>query len=172
MVNDEEDLKIKDEIKKAFPDFPKFAITYSLSENEESSKVNQDKMKEALADYNKMFGTHFGIEAIGAYNSNLNDRLARKENKYFERNQQLDLVIVVDRLLTGFDAPCLSTIYMDRQPMTPQNIIQAFSRTNRLFDDEKQYGQVVTFICHEEFKKAIRWGVKALFKGRIRQPYG
>lgn len=43
-----------------------------------------------------------------------------------ERSQQLDLVIVVNRLLTGFDAPCLSTLYMDRSPMSPQDIIQAF----------------------------------------------
>ena len=69
-------------------------------------------MKEALDDYNQMFGTHFGIEEINAYNSNLNDRLARKDKKYFNREQQLDLVIVVDRLLTGFDAPCLSTLLL------------------------------------------------------------
>ncbi len=170
VVNDEEDLKIKGDIKKAFPDFPKFAITYSLSENEESSKVNQDKMKESLADYNKMFGTHFGIEEIGAYNRNLNDRLARKEKKYLERDQQLDLVIVVDRLLTGFDAPCLSTLFMDRQPMTPQNIIQAFSRTNRLFDEGKQYGQVVTFQAHEEFKKAIDEALRLYSRGGSGNP--
>ena len=119
---------------KALPDFPKFAITYSVSENEEFSQVNQEKMKESLYDYNQMFETHFGIEEINAYNSNLNDRLARKDKKYLNREQQLDIVIVVDRLLTGFDAPCLSTLFIDRQPMTPQNIIQAFSRTNRLFD--------------------------------------
>ena len=52
-------------------------------------------------------------------------------------NEQLDLVIVVDRLLTGFDAPCLSTIYIDRQPMGPHDLIQAFSRTNRIFDTHK-----------------------------------
>ena len=107
------------------PDFPKFAITYSLSENEEASKVNQDKMKQSIDDYNDMFGTSYGIEGITAYNSNLNDRLARKEKKYLDRSQQLDIVIVVNRLLTGFDAPCLSTLFIDRQPMNPQDIIQA-----------------------------------------------
>ena len=151
----EDELKISENMHKALPDFPKFAITYSVSENEEASEVNQKKMKEALDDYNQMFGTHFGIEEINAYNSNLNDRLARKDKKYFNREQQLDLVIVVDRLLTGFDAPCLSTLFIDRQPMTPQNIIQAFSRTNRLFDEGKQYGQIVTFQVHDKFKSAI-----------------
>lgn len=155
VVNGEDELKISDDIKKALPDFPKFAITYSVSENEEGSKVNQDEMKESLKDYNKMYKTHFKIEDIKAYNANLNERLARKEKKYNERSQQLDLVIVVDRLLTGFDAPCLSTLFMDRQPMAPQNIIQAFSRTNRLYDETKMYGQIVTFQAPDEFKEAI-----------------
>lgn len=155
IVNGEDALKISEDIHRALPDFPKIAITYSISENEEASQVNQEKMKKSLDDYNQMFGTHFGIEEINAYNSNLNDRLARKNKKYLNRGQQLDFVIVVDRLLTGFDAPCLSTLFIDRQPMTPQNIIQAFSRTNRLFDDGKQYGQIVTFQAHDKFKKAI-----------------
>ena len=155
IVNGEDELKISENMHKALPDFPKFAITYSVSENEEFSQVNQEKMKESLYDYNQMFETHFGIEEINAYNSNLNDRLACKDKKYLNREQQLDIVIVVDRLLTGFDAPCLSTLFIDRQPMTPQNIIQAFSRTNRLFDEGKQYGQIVTFQVHDKFKSAI-----------------
>ena len=94
-------LKINEEICKVVPDFPKFAITYSVTENDEASTVNQDKMRESLKDYNEMFGTHYDVENINAYNSNLNDRLARKEKRYMERSQQLDLVIVVNRLLTG-----------------------------------------------------------------------
>ena len=149
------ELKIDENIKKVLPDFPKFAITYSLTENEEISKVNQDEMKQSLKDYNNMFHTSYRIDGIKAYNSNLNDRLARKDNKYLNREEQLDIVIVVDRLLTGFDAPCLSTLFMDRQPMSPQNIIQAFSRTNRLYDKNKQYGQIVTFQSPTKFKEEI-----------------
>lgn len=52
--------------------------------------------------------------------------MARKDPKFQSRNEQLDLVIVVDRLLTGFDAPCMSTIFIDRQPMGPHDLIQAF----------------------------------------------
>ena len=163
--NGEDELKISEEIRQAAPDFPKFAITYSLSENEEASKVNQNKMQESLDDYNEMFGTKYRLEGIQAYNGNLNDRLARKEKKYTDRDQQLDLVIVVDRLLTGFDAPCLSTLFMDRQPMTPQNIIQAFSRTNRLYDSMKQYGQIVTFQSPKEFKDAINDALKLYSRG-------
>ncbi|SEQ29702.1 type I restriction enzyme, R subunit [Lachnospiraceae bacterium RM5] len=161
--NDE--LKINENIYQSLPDFPKFAITYSLSENEETSGVNQELMKESIKDYNEMFGTNYGLDNIGAYNSNLNDRLARKEKKYLDRSQQLDLVIVVDRLLTGFDAPCLSTLFMDRQPMTPQNIIQAFSRTNRLYDGTKEYGQIVTFQSPNEFKENINNAIKLYSKG-------
>ena len=160
-----DDLKISDDIHKALPDFPKFAITYSLSENDESSTVNQDKMKKSLIDYNEMFGSSYKIDAINAYNSNLNERLARKEKKYMDRSQQLDLVIVVDRLLTGFDAPCLSILFMDRQPMAPQNIIQAFSRTNRLFDTNKQYGQIVTFQAPKEYKDAINEALRLYSRG-------
>lgn len=110
-------LKIDEKIKQVLPDFPKFAITYSVTENEEGSHVNQQKMQESLDDYNKMFGTKYEISQIQGYNGNLNKRLARKDAKYKSRNEQLDLVIVVDRLLTGFDAPCLSTIFIDRPPM-------------------------------------------------------
>ena len=127
--------------------------------------MNQDKMRESLQDYNAMFGTHYDIENINAYNSNLNDRLARKEKRYMERSQQLDLVIVVNRLLTGFDAPCLSTLYMDRSPMSPQDIIQAFSRTNRLFDANKTYGQVVTFQSPKDFKKEIDRALRLYSRG-------
>lgn len=93
-----DELKISDDIRRALPDFPKFAITYSVTENDEASKLNQDKMKEALDDYNDMFGTNYNLAGINAYNANLNDRLARKEKKYLNRSQQLDIVIVVDRL--------------------------------------------------------------------------
>ncbi len=166
----DDELKISENVHKAVPDFPRFAITYSLSENEETSTVNQDKMKKSLKDYNDMFGTSCKIEAIDAYNSNLNDRLARKEKKYLDRNQQLDLVIVVDRLLTGFDAPCLSVLFMDRKPMAPQNIIQAFSRTNRLFDTNKQYGQIVTFQAPKEYKEAINEALRLYSRGGSGNP--
>ena len=164
-TGEDENLKVSEDMRKALPDFPKFAITYSISENEDGSKVNQDKMKESLADYNAMFGTHYGIDNIQAYNGNLNDRLARKDSRYKTHDQQLDIVIVVDRLLTGFDAPCMSTLFIDRPPMSPQDLIQAFSRTNRLFDKNKTFGQIVTFQYPGEFKKAIDDAIKLYSRG-------
>ena len=160
-------IQINEEIRMVLPDFPKFAITYSVTENEEDSTANQDRMKEAMADYNAMFGTHYGLDQLGGYNKNLNDRLARKKDVYQARNQQLDLVIVVDRLLTGFDAPCLSTLFMDRPPMEPHNIIQALSRTNRLFDKRKKYGQIVTFQAPKQFRTAVDNALKLFSAGGI-----
>lgn len=80
-------------------------------------------------------------------------------------NEQLDLVIVVDRLLTGFDAPCMSTIFIDRQPMGPHDLIQAFSRTNRIYDKNKTYGQIVTFQAPQLFKKCVDDAVKLYSAG-------
>ena len=157
VVKGETELEICEETRKVLPDFPKFAITYSVSsdENNESTDVNVPKMRESLDDYNQMFGTSHGIGEIRGYNAELNNRLARKISKYKSRDEQLDLVIVVNRLLTGFDAPCLSTVFIDRQPMHPHDIIQAFSRTNRLFDKNKTCGQIVTFQSPHTFKKAV-----------------
>ncbi|MFC0276852.1 HsdR family type I site-specific deoxyribonuclease [Enterococcus devriesei] len=152
----ETDLKISKETKRVLPDFPKIAITYSISENEEASITNQEKMKESLRDYNEEYGTSYSMETIRAYNRNVNDRLARKKERYLPRSEQLDLVIVVDRLLTGFDAPCLSTLFIDRPPMKPHDLIQAFSRTNRLFDKYKKYGQIVTFQMPQTFEDSVK----------------
>ena len=153
--NGETSLKISESVKKVLPDFPKVAITYSVTENDVDSASNQTYMEESLQDYNAMFGTHFNLATLSSYNSDLNDRLARKKERFAFREEQLDLVIVVDRLLTGFDAPCLSTLFMDRQPMKPQHIIQAFSRTNRLFDEGKKFGQIVTFQTPDRFKEKV-----------------
>ncbi len=153
--NGETSLKISESVKKVLPDFPKVAITYSVTENDADSVSNQAYMEESLQDYNAMFGTHFNLATLSSYNSDLNDRLARKKERFAFREEQLDLVIVVDRLLTGFDAPCLSTLFMDRQPMKPQHIIQAFSRTNRLFDEGKKFGQIVTFQTPDRFKEKV-----------------
>lgn len=162
-------LVIDERIRQVLPDYPKFAITYSVTENEEGSQVNQEKMQKSLDDYNRMFGTTYELSQTQAYNGNLNKRLARKDSKYKSRNEQLDLVIVVDRLLTGFDAPCMSTIFMDRQPMGPHDLIQAFSRTNRIFDKNKTYGQIVTFQAPVLFKEAVDNAVKLYSAGGTKE---
>lgn len=161
----ETSLQIDEKMKQILPDFPKFAITYSVTENEEGSHVNQQKMQGSLDDYNNMFGTKYDLAQIQGYNANLNKRLARKDSKYESRKEQLDLVIVVDRLLTGFDAPCMSTMFIDRQPMGPHDLIQAFSRTNRIYDKNKTYGQIVTFQAPKLFKERVDQAVKLYSAG-------
>ena len=163
--NGETSLVIDEKIRQVLPDFPKFAITYSVTENEEGSHVNQEKMQKSLNDYNGMFGTKYEMSQIQSYNGNLNKRLARKDARFKSRREQLDLVIVVDRLLTGFDAPCMSTIFIDRQPMGPHDLIQAFSRTNRIYDTNKTYGQIVTFQAPKLFKKCVDNAVKLYSAG-------
>lgn len=150
-----ESVTVSERVKARVPNFPKVAITYSISENEESSIDNQTKMAASIADYNAMYGTSYGLENMRAYNQNVNARLARKSERYQNRAEQIDLIIVVDRLLTGFDAPCISTLFIDRPPMSAPNIIQAFSRTNRLFDQDKTFGQIVTFQTPLLFTEAV-----------------
>lgn len=148
-------VKVSERVKQVLPDFPKATITYSVTENEEDSRANQDHMKKVLEDYNQEFDTHFTMADLRGFNTDVNNRLARKQDKYLYRKEQLDLIIVVNRLLTGFDAPCLSTLFIDRKPMQPQDLIQAFSRTNRIFDSSKTYGHIITFQKPLAFKEAV-----------------
>ena len=165
VIEGNSEVKVSDRVKSMVSDFPKVAITYSLVENENTTIENKEAMKKALANYNEEYGTNFSLETIGSYNRNLNERLARKKDKYKSRAEQVDIVIVVDRLLTGFDSPNLSLLLIDRFPMTPQGLIQAFSRTNRLFDDRKTYGQIVTFRSPKAFEDAIEKAFKLYSNG-------
>ncbi|WP_040397941.1 type I restriction endonuclease subunit R, EcoR124 family [Anaerococcus senegalensis] len=159
------EVKVSDRIKSMVADFPKIAMTYSIVENDERIIENNEAMKEALAYYNDEYGTSFSLETIGSYNRNLNERLARKKDKYKSRAEQVDIVIVVDRLLTGFDSPSMSLLLIDRAPMTPQGLIQAFSRTNRLYDDRKAYGQIITFRTPKAYEEAIENAFKLYSNG-------
>ncbi len=158
-------VKVSDRIKSMVADFPKIAMTYSIVENDERTIENNDAMKEALFFYNEEYGTSYSLEAIGSYNRNLNERLARKKDKYKSRAEQVDIVIVVDRLLTGFDSPSMSLLLIDRAPMTPQGLIQAFSRTNRLYDERKAYGQIITFRTPKAYEEAIENAFKLYSNG-------
>lgn len=170
VINDKDpDIKIPNRIKKVLPDFPKIAITYSIGENGDGDEANQNEMKQSLEDYNKMFNTHYSMAELGAYNTNVNDRLARKKYEFKPRSQQLDIVIVVDRLLTGFDAPCLSTLFLDRAPMPYKDLIQAFSRTNRIFDRDKRYGQIVTYQYPKKYKESINGALMLYTEGSEKQ---
>ncbi|EOO42077.1 HsdR family type I site-specific deoxyribonuclease [Bacillus cereus VD133] len=140
------------------PDFPRIAITYSIQENEDNSKQLQDEMNDIIKDYNAYYHTAWSIEDIERYNGDINNRLARKRAEFKEFGKQIDLVIVVDRLLTGFDAPTIQTLFVDRN-LSYANLIQAFSRTNRTYPG-KTKGLIVTFrkpsIMEQNVKEATR----------------
>jgi type I restriction enzyme R subunit len=124
-------------------DFPRIAVTYSIQENEDNSKQIEDEMKKVIKDYNDYYNTAWSIEDIERYNGDINNRLARKKAEFKKFGKQIDLVIVVDRLLTGFDAPTIQTLFVDRN-LSYANLIQAFSRTNRTYPG-KTKGLIVTF---------------------------
>lgn len=91
----------------------------------------------AIADYNAMFKTNYGVDSNGFQNYYRD--LAQRV-----RNQDIDLLIVVGMFLTGFDAPTLNTLFVDKN-LRYHGLIQAYSRTNRIYDATKTFGNIVTF---------------------------
>lgn len=120
----------------------KVAVSFSA---DTSNSINQLKTNEnlhrAIKSYNEMFGTTFDMTTVKAYTEDL----ARRLNKTSDDGKYLDLVIVVDQLLTGFDAPEMNTLYIDRT-LKGGNLIQAYSRTNRMHNlIDKPWGNVVNY---------------------------
>ena len=131
----------------------KIATIFSFAANEEQSAIGEiidenfeptamdvsakEFLTNAINDYNAMFKTSFGIDSREFHNY-YRDLAKRVKNK------EIDLVIVVGMFLTGFDAPTLNTLFVDKN-LRYHGLIQAFSRTNRIFDATKTFGNIVTF---------------------------
>lgn len=113
-------------------------------DNTAGAIYKEDGLKEIIEDYNSRYGQDFTIPTFGKMKKDISARLAHKapyqriEN---EPDKQIDLLIVVDQMLTGFDSKWLNTLYLDKE-IRYQNIIQAFSRTNRLFGPDKPFGTI------------------------------
>lgn len=120
----------------------KIALTFSFSvNNSDSMPITNKALREAINYYNEQFGTHFSVENMQEYLDDVYSRLRQTHSS----KQYLDLVIVVDQLLTGFDAPTVNTLYVDRI-LRGAGLIQAYSRTNRIIDmNSKQFGQIVNY---------------------------
>lgn len=120
----------------------KVGITFSWDATNSNSQLgNNQSLRMAMDDYNQMFGTNFNDKTVKEYTEQVVARLNRTidDGKYF------DIVIVVDQLLTGFNAPQLNTLYVDRT-LRGSALIQAYSRTNRVFDNQtKPYGRIVNY---------------------------
>ena len=116
-----------------------------ISEKErDKAQYKQDGLVEIIDDYNKRYEQNFSLGTHAAFKKDLALRLAHKEYyKTIDRqpDKQLDLLIVVDQMLTGFDSKWVNTLYIDKM-MEYENLIQAFSRTNRLFGPDKPFGTI------------------------------
>ena len=121
----------------------KVAITFSQdTSNGENQYENNQGLSRAIKNYNAEFGTGFDDTTVKEYTEDVVNRLARNLG---DDAINLDLVIVVDQLLTGFNAPMLNTLYVDRT-LKGANLIQAYSRTNRVQDMEKKpFGRIVNY---------------------------
>lgn len=124
------------------PEFPRVAITFSTNPDQKDINKSDVELSKIMQEYSQLFNsTPYTDEKL--YNKNINKRLERKEKQYQKNGEWLDLVIVVDRLLTGFDSPTIQTLFIDRE-MKYQKLLQAFSRTNRVYSGKDQ-GMIVTF---------------------------
>lgn len=131
----------------------KIATIFSYAANEEQSAIGEimdetfeptalnstakEFLTKAIADYNALFKTNFGVESneFQNYYRDLANRVKKKE---------VDLLIVVGMFLTGFDAPTLNTLFVDKN-LRYHGLMQAFSRTNRIYDATKTFGNIITF---------------------------
>ncbi|HDW7093347.1 TPA: type I restriction endonuclease subunit R [Yersinia enterocolitica] len=125
-----------------------------------------DGLDEIMADYNARYGQDFDFARHAAFKKDLAARLAHKkpyERIHTEPSKQLDILIVVDQMLTGFDSKWLNTLYLDKV-IKYQNIIQAFSRTNRLFGPDKPHGIIRYYRSPHTMEQYINDAVK-LYSG-------
>lgn len=111
-------------------------------DNNDGNTIKEDAVVEILSDYNANFGQAFSMSNFKQFKKDVCARLAHKRPYIYIQNkpeEQINLLIVVDQMLTGFDSKWLNTLYLDKV-LDYENIIQAFSRTNRLADNDKPHG--------------------------------
>ena len=131
-------------------------FTYQANEDmdEGQDKYSAQYLEECMGDYNKMFGTSFDLSTFDAYRKDIAKRLKQKDLP------QVDLLLVVDMFLTGFDSKPTNTLILDKN-LVWHTLVQAYSRTNRVDKVTKQFGQIITY---RNIKKAQDDALK-LFSG-------
>ena len=138
----------KQKIKERKLDFKVATIfTYNPTENfDEQEKHSQELLNDYMDDYNKMFGTNFSTETMGEYHRDVCKRMKTRE---------IDLLLVINMFLTGFDSKMLNTLYVDKN-LEYHGLLQAFSRTNRIYNAHKSHGNIVCYRpLHENVDEAI-----------------
>lgn len=136
----------------------KICAIFTFQPNEDLSEGQDEHsaryLQECMDDYNKLFGTSFDLTTFDAYRKDIAKRLKQKDIP------QVDLLIVVDMFLTGFDSKPTNTLFLDKN-LIYHSLVQAYSRTNRIDKPTKQFGQIVTY---RNIKKAQDAALK-LFSG-------
>ncbi|WP_151943422.1 type I restriction endonuclease subunit R [Aliarcobacter butzleri] len=144
------------------------ALFDSNIDNDDGAKsaFKEDGIVEIMEDYNKRYGQDFSLKIFSKFKKDIASRLAHKKPyNYIEKNpeKQIDLLIVVDQMLTGFDSKWINTLYLDKV-LKYETIIQAFSRTNRLFGADKPFGTIRYYRYPHTMEENINKAVK-LYSG-------
>lgn len=157
-------------IKKEIPGLKVSALFDSSIDNEEGVIYKEQGLIEIIDDYNKLFDMDFTLATHGKFKKDISVRLSHKE-PYLRiehtPEKQLDLLIVVNQMLTGFDSKWVNTLYLDKV-LEKANLIQAFSRTNRLFGPDKPFGTIKYYRKPHTMEQNIEKAFK-LYSGDI--PY-
>lgn len=125
-------------------------LSSDLQQEQEDNKVEPEKKKQALesivTDYNVRYGTNHRLSEFDLYYQDVQKRIKDQQwpNADYPPAQKIDITIVVDMLLTGFDSKFLNTLYVDKN-LKHHGLIQAFSRTNRVLNGTKPYGNILDF---------------------------
>lgn len=152
--------------KKRAPRMKVTALFDPSIDNNAGSTVKEDALVELIEDYNETYGQEFSIPTWPAMKKDISARLSHKKpyvNVDANRDARIDLLIVVDQMLTGFDSKWLNTLYLDKV-INYESIIQAFSRTNRLFGPDKPFGTIRFYRRPHTMKGNIEAAVK-LYSG-------
>ena len=118
-----------------------------------SNKHTRERLDEYIADYNAMYATKFSTKdgkSFYNYYKDIAKRIKEREKKEFNEKDRVDILLVVNMYLTGFDAKKVNTLYVDKN-LKYHGLIQAFSRTNRILNEVKSQGNIV---CFRNLKKA------------------
>lgn len=153
-------------IKKEKPELKVTCLFDPNIDNTDGFAFKEDGLVEIIEDYNKRYEQDFALATHARFKKDIALRLAHKEHyKRIDKTpeKQLDLLIVVDQMLTGFDSKWINTLYLDKM-LEYENIIQAFSRTNRLFGPDKPFGTIKYYRKPHTMERNIERAVK-LYSG-------
>lgn len=140
------------------------------NDNPDRTIFKEDGLKEILTDYDEQYGQSFTVPQHAQFKRDLSARLAHKRpyidiGQEGKENKRLDLLIVVSQMLTGFDSKWINTLYIDKV-MEYEELIQAFSRTNRLFGPEKPHGTIKYYQRPHTMERNMKEAVRLYSEGK------